>query len=220
MQAAKKAIETFKETAANIGASAKSGLEKTKATIQEKNEKMNAEDQTQMDMATKRKEEKINQAEMEKQQARKYYAAAKQYAMAEHMAKGNHDTAGPRIETATHITSGPGTDNAMYSNTGPGTETATYTTSGLGHDNAIPTSTGPGTATYTTRPGHDNAIPIRTGPGPETATYPTGDYGQMGANQGHEHGPRQGGLTEDVTAQNTLVAGGSAPSSGPGPTLN
>lgn len=36
MQAAKKAIETFKETAANIGASAKSGLEKTKATIQEK----------------------------------------------------------------------------------------------------------------------------------------------------------------------------------------
>lgn len=36
MQAAKKAVETIKETAANIGASAKSGLEKTRATVQEK----------------------------------------------------------------------------------------------------------------------------------------------------------------------------------------
>lgn len=36
MQAARKAVETIKETAANIGASAKSGLEKTKATVQEK----------------------------------------------------------------------------------------------------------------------------------------------------------------------------------------
>lgn len=36
MQAAKKAVETIKETAANIGASAKSGLEKTKAAVQEK----------------------------------------------------------------------------------------------------------------------------------------------------------------------------------------
>lgn len=36
MQTAKKAVESVKETAANIGASAKSGLEKTKATIHEK----------------------------------------------------------------------------------------------------------------------------------------------------------------------------------------
>jgi uncharacterized protein YbjQ (UPF0145 family) len=36
MQAAKKAVENMKETAANIGASAKSGMEKTKATVQEK----------------------------------------------------------------------------------------------------------------------------------------------------------------------------------------
>ena len=36
MQAAKKAIESVKETAANMGASAKSGFEKTKATLQEK----------------------------------------------------------------------------------------------------------------------------------------------------------------------------------------
>ncbi|PNX54414.1 seed maturation protein, partial [Trifolium pratense] len=36
MQAAKKAVENMKETAANMGASAKSGMEKTKATVQEK----------------------------------------------------------------------------------------------------------------------------------------------------------------------------------------
>jgi hypothetical protein len=42
MQAARKAVETIKETAANIGASAKSGLEKTKATVQEKSERMSA----------------------------------------------------------------------------------------------------------------------------------------------------------------------------------
>lgn len=36
MQGAKKAGETIKETAANVGASAKSGMEKTKATVQEK----------------------------------------------------------------------------------------------------------------------------------------------------------------------------------------
>jgi hypothetical protein len=36
MQGAKKAGETIKETTANIGASAKSGLEKTKAAVQEK----------------------------------------------------------------------------------------------------------------------------------------------------------------------------------------
>jgi len=36
MQSAKKAVESMKETAANVGASAKAGMEKTKATIQEK----------------------------------------------------------------------------------------------------------------------------------------------------------------------------------------
>lgn len=36
MQAGKNAMASVKETAANIGASAKSGMEKTKATMQEK----------------------------------------------------------------------------------------------------------------------------------------------------------------------------------------
>jgi len=36
MQGGKKAGESVKETASNIGASAKAGMEKTKATLQEK----------------------------------------------------------------------------------------------------------------------------------------------------------------------------------------
>ncbi|TKY53260.1 18 kDa seed maturation protein [Spatholobus suberectus] len=190
MQAAKKAVETIKETAANIGASAKSGLEKTKATIQEKSEKMSAHDQTQKDMATKKKEERINQAEMEKQQAREYNAAAKQSAIAGHMTQGHYTT------------TGPGPENAVYSNTGPGTDTATYNTTGPRTE----------TATYNTGPGHENAaVYSNTRPGPGTATYPTGEYGQMGANHtpamsghGHGHGPGHGGLTEEVVGSRTI----------------
>jgi len=36
MQGGKKAAESVKETASNMGASAKAGMEKTKATVQEK----------------------------------------------------------------------------------------------------------------------------------------------------------------------------------------
>lgn len=36
MQAGTNAMETMKEKAANVGASAKSGMEKTKATVEEK----------------------------------------------------------------------------------------------------------------------------------------------------------------------------------------
>ncbi|CAI8602225.1 unnamed protein product [Vicia faba] len=97
MQAAKKAVETIKETAANIGASAKSGLEKTKATVQEKGEIMSASDPMQKEMATEKKEERINQAEMEKQEAREYNAAVKM----SHVTEGHSYTAtGPTSVTA------------------------------------------------------------------------------------------------------------------------
>ncbi|XP_058771330.1 18 kDa seed maturation protein-like [Vicia villosa] len=93
MQATKKAVETIKETAANIGASAKSGLEKTKATVQEKGEIMSASDPVQKEMATEKKEERINQAEMQKREAREYNAAVKMC----HVTEGY---TGPTIETA------------------------------------------------------------------------------------------------------------------------
>ncbi|KAI4348772.1 hypothetical protein L6164_009453 [Bauhinia variegata] len=65
MQVAKKAVESVKETAANIGASAKSGMEKTKAVEE---------------MATRKKEERIHLAELEKQEARNHNAAVRQSA--------------------------------------------------------------------------------------------------------------------------------------------
>ncbi|BAT96445.1 hypothetical protein LR48_Vigan02g025400 [Vigna angularis] len=204
MQAAKKAVESVKETAANIGASAKSGLEKTKATLQEKSEKISAHDEREKEMATKKKQEKINQAETEKCQARQHNAAAKQSAIA-----GQAD--GPQTET-TEPSSGP--DDATY--TGPGSETSAFTTTGPGPD-AIPPSTG-----------------SELGLGAESAMYPTSEFGQMGSNQATgmpgpdnryvlDHGPEAGhgslpsmdsNTVMDTTTQ-TSIGGGSAPTSGP-----
>nr|GEY75154.1 11 kDa late embryogenesis abundant protein-like [Tanacetum cinerariifolium] len=78
MQTAKNAAASIKETAANIGASAKSGMEKTKATLQEKGERMTSHDPTQKEMATSKKEERINQAEYEKQIAQDQNATQRQ----------------------------------------------------------------------------------------------------------------------------------------------
>ncbi|MCL7022973.1 hypothetical protein MKW94_026662 [Papaver nudicaule] len=67
MQAGRNAAATAKEAASNVAASAKSGLGKTKATVQEKGEKMTSHDPIKKDMATKKKEEKIHEAEMNKE---------------------------------------------------------------------------------------------------------------------------------------------------------
>ncbi|KHN07426.1 18 kDa seed maturation protein [Glycine soja] len=80
MQGGKKAGESIKETAANIGASAKAGMEKTKATVQEKAERMTARDPMQKELATQKKEAKMSQAELDKQAARQHNTAAKQSA--------------------------------------------------------------------------------------------------------------------------------------------
>ncbi|CAJ2671314.1 seed maturation protein [Trifolium pratense] len=87
---AKKTGESIKETAANIGASAKSGMEKTKANVQEKTEKMTAHDPLQKEMATQKKDAKVNQAELDKEAAREHNAAA----TAGHLGQGGHHTAG------------------------------------------------------------------------------------------------------------------------------
>ncbi|KAK8705285.1 hypothetical protein V6N13_048889 [Hibiscus sabdariffa] len=70
-------MQPIKETAANVMASARSGLEKTKATVGEKVEKATSHSQNQKDMATERKQERIRQAELHKQEARMHNAAAK-----------------------------------------------------------------------------------------------------------------------------------------------
>ncbi|XP_022971427.1 11 kDa late embryogenesis abundant protein-like [Cucurbita maxima] len=80
MQSGKNAAESVKESAANVGASARAGMEKTKATAQEKVDKMRAHDPLEKDMASERKEERLHGAELDKQQARAEHAAERQAA--------------------------------------------------------------------------------------------------------------------------------------------
>ncbi|KAL4271850.1 hypothetical protein GQ457_13G011620 [Hibiscus cannabinus] len=83
-------MQPIKETAANIMASATSGLEKTKATVEEKVEKATSHTQTQKEMATQRKHERIRQAELNKQEARMHNAAAKNSGEGGFTATGTH----------------------------------------------------------------------------------------------------------------------------------
>ncbi|XP_073158128.1 uncharacterized protein [Henckelia pumila] len=62
-------MQSAKESAANVAASARSGMEKTKATVLEKAEQIKTRDPMMKDMATQKKEAKIQQAEREKQGA-------------------------------------------------------------------------------------------------------------------------------------------------------
>ncbi|PIM97485.1 hypothetical protein CDL12_30044 [Handroanthus impetiginosus] len=71
-------MQSAKETAANMAASAKAGMEKTKATVQEKGEKMTTRDPLQKEMATQKKDARIHEAEREKHEARAHNATAKQ----------------------------------------------------------------------------------------------------------------------------------------------
>ncbi|KAL1554591.1 Protein le25 [Salvia divinorum] len=57
------------QSAKDMAASAKSGMEKTKATVQEKGERMTTRDPLQKQMATEKKEERIDEAELRKREA-------------------------------------------------------------------------------------------------------------------------------------------------------
>ncbi|KAI3917777.1 hypothetical protein MKW92_019044 [Papaver armeniacum] len=78
MQTGRNTAASAKEAASNVAASAKSGLDKTKVTMQEKGEKMTAHDPIEKDMATQRKEEKKHEAEMNKQMTHEENEASKQ----------------------------------------------------------------------------------------------------------------------------------------------
>ncbi|KAE9598287.1 hypothetical protein Lal_00004080 [Lupinus albus] len=125
MQGAKKAGESIKETAANIGASAKSGMEKTKATVQEKTEKMTARDPLQKEIATQKKETKMDQAELDKLAAREHNAAVKQANAGEHMVgQGPHHH--HNIGTGTTTTTGAVGSHPIGANTGTGRTTTAH----------------------------------------------------------------------------------------------
>ncbi|KAH0459243.1 hypothetical protein IEQ34_012057 [Dendrobium chrysotoxum] len=70
-------MEAAKEKILNIGATAKAGMDKTKATAEEKIERMKTRDPLQKEVAEGRKLEKIHQAELAKQQAYKENAIQK-----------------------------------------------------------------------------------------------------------------------------------------------
>lgn len=69
MQAGKSATESVKEAAAGIAASAQAGMEKTKATVQEKVEKATARTPAEKAAAEAKKREKFREAEIVKQEA-------------------------------------------------------------------------------------------------------------------------------------------------------
>ncbi|XP_073277487.1 uncharacterized protein [Primulina huaijiensis] len=70
-------MQAAKETAANVAASARAGMEKTKATVLEKAEQAKTRDPMMKDMATQKKEVKIQEAEREKQGAIQQNRAAR-----------------------------------------------------------------------------------------------------------------------------------------------
>ncbi|CAL5321468.1 unnamed protein product [Camellia sinensis] len=109
MQAAKNAAASAKETVANVATSAKAGLDKTKATMQEKVERVSAHDPMQKDMAMQRKEDKINQAESNKQEAHEHNATARQSAAATTRVGGGTQsyTTGGGMGMENYSTSGP-----------------------------------------------------------------------------------------------------------------
>nr|CAH0117517.1 seed albumin protein of a late embryogenesis abundant group 1 [Pisum sativum subsp. elatius]CAH0117522.1 seed albumin protein of a late embryogenesis abundant group 1 [Pisum sativum subsp. elatius]CAH0117524.1 seed albumin protein of a late embryogenesis abundant group 1 [Pisum abyssinicum]CAH0117526.1 seed albumin protein of a late embryogenesis abundant group 1 [Pisum sativum]CAH0117528.1 seed albumin protein of a late embryogenesis abundant group 1 [Pisum sativum subsp. sativum] len=84
-------MEKTKETAANVGASAKSGMEKTKANVQEKTERLTTRDPLEKELATQKKEERVAQAELDKQAARNHNAAA---TAGNTVGQGQHHTTG------------------------------------------------------------------------------------------------------------------------------
>ncbi|KAK4404941.1 Late embryogenesis abundant protein 46 [Sesamum angolense] len=75
-------MQSMKETISNVAASAKSGTEKTKATLQEKVDKMGSHSPTEKAMATERKEQRILQADLNKVEAVEENATARHAASA------------------------------------------------------------------------------------------------------------------------------------------
>ncbi|KAF4374527.1 hypothetical protein F8388_016078 [Cannabis sativa] len=135
MQSGKNAVESAKESAANVAASAKSGMDKTKATVQEKVERMTAHHPLEKEIATERKEQKIAEAELNKQQAREQNAAAKEAARM-----------GTNVGGHTGY-SAVGTGTTAYSATGATGQPTGHVTEGIAKTHPIGTHAGTGTGT-------------------------------------------------------------------------
>ncbi|EES14774.1 hypothetical protein BDA96_07G092400 [Sorghum bicolor] len=80
MQAGKTAMEATKEAAANVGASANAGMQKTRAAVQGQVEKATAHNASDRAAAEANQRERVRAAELEKQDAMRANAAAKERA--------------------------------------------------------------------------------------------------------------------------------------------
>ncbi|KAL6555439.1 hypothetical protein OROGR_006697 [Orobanche gracilis] len=133
-------MQSMKETAANIAASTKSGMEKTRATVQEKMERVTAHNPTEKEMATERKEERVHNAELNKLEEREHNAAARQ--------AGHADAHGSHSYAAARMTGQPTGGHQMSALPGHGTGHPTgQVTEGLVKSHPIGTATGTGRTT-------------------------------------------------------------------------
>ncbi|KAL6847209.1 hypothetical protein ACP4OV_023062 [Aristida adscensionis] len=98
------AVEAAKEAAANVGASAWAGKEKTKAVVQETAAKLRAHEPADKAAADARLHDRVRGAEAAKQEAMRHNAAAKDRANA---AAEHHPTTASASETET-TAPGPG----------------------------------------------------------------------------------------------------------------
>ncbi|CAD6247116.1 unnamed protein product [Miscanthus lutarioriparius] len=80
MQAGKTAMEATKEAAANLGASANAGMQKTRAAVQGQVEKATAHNASDRAAAEANQRERVRAAELEKQDAMRANAASKERA--------------------------------------------------------------------------------------------------------------------------------------------
>ncbi|KAJ0988127.1 hypothetical protein J5N97_006483 [Dioscorea zingiberensis] len=118
-------MEAAKETAANIGASAKSGKEKTKAIIQEKMENMTAHTQVEKEEAEKKKQERVRKAEAEKLEAMEENAAAREQIHAGYGHPGDHRRS-PAVPGEDHVEAGVASSRPIGLDTGTGTPAAAH----------------------------------------------------------------------------------------------
>ncbi|KAG8371861.1 hypothetical protein BUALT_Bualt12G0007000 [Buddleja alternifolia] len=142
-------MQSAKETASNVAASAKAGMEKTKATLQEKGEKMTTRDPLQKEIATEKKDERIHEAERQKLEARQQNVATRQGA-------AGGGTFGHDYTTGTGHPTGAGV-RSDYPQTGT---TGAGHTAGTGVRSDYPQGQGlAGTGTTTTTGGAERVRP-------------------------------------------------------------
>ncbi|KAK4378051.1 hypothetical protein RND71_004347 [Anisodus tanguticus] len=154
-------MQNIKEKASNVAASAKSGMDKTKAVVQEKVERMTAHDPTQKEMATEKKQERIYEAEMKKQVTQDRNAAL------------SHGSG-----------TGTGTGRTHYSNTTTG---STGHSTGLHQMSALP-GHGTGEPMGQVTDGVVQSHPIGTATGTQRASAAHNTHVGGGANQGYGTG--------------------------------